>query len=269
MNRVAVKQRRALLSGDDCACDDSKGIPLRVVEVPELSAAPALRLRFAGLMEGCRYNLNGAADNAVAEALALAVVYPQGSVLAERELVTVSGLGDLVPGTPDGATALACGGMAACQVVRHGALAGQGGAKRLLHTLLVKVYKSLRWLAESGQGAAVGSFAIACWVPGRLSTKAIKSLNRMLHAVGDIDSRFEILLLAPPPSMRRAIFPVGFGSHLLLSLAEAGGDQEAKAKAGLDLLLRSIHAYRAAPEGSLEDGDGDMGFLAAILATEF
>ena len=42
---------------------------------------------------------------------------PAQAVLPERDLIIVSGLGDIVPGTPDGAVVcLGAEGVAACQV---------------------------------------------------------------------------------------------------------------------------------------------------------
>lgn len=139
------------------------------------------------------------------------------------------------------------------------------------------MYKSLQWLLEAGTGhtggcggcgcrlgRGVASFTIACWLPARLSTKALGSLRRMLAAVGDLDRRFEILLLVPPPDLRPRIFPPGFGSHLRKGSGGgsgcAGGGaadeaeeaaaavreheaREAAARRGLDDMLRAIHAY--------------------------
>ena len=246
----------------------SRGINLAVLEVEVTSK---LKARYMELLETARYNLNGAPDNAVAEALALAAIYKKGHVLAERDLVRCSGYGDMVPGTPDGATVLSSGGLAATQVVRAGRTRGRGAVRALLETLLIKVYKSLRWLTDSGIGDTVCSFLIAAWVPSRLSTKAIASLKSMLRRVGDIDRRFEVVLLVPPKHVRAEIFPPKFGSHLISESTTAEEDRR-----GLDQLLSRIHAYSGlwqlarvqSPGSNANDEGTELGFLELLFATE-
>jgi hypothetical protein len=239
-----------------------------LLEIKEVKLNRALESRYNILTETSKFNLNGSKDNACAEALALAVVHGKGDVLAERELVRVSGMGDMIPGTPDGAVILSTGGMAATQVVRAGESRGRNGLKRLVRTLLIKVYKSLCWLSNTGSlGESVCNFVIACWIPRRLSTKAIRCLQEMLRKAGDIDHRFEVLLLVPPSgSWREHIFPKKFGSLRCTDLfLESEADKQ-----GLDLLLRKIHAYRDSLHGGCcehsDDLDNDaLGFLAVLL----
>lgn len=240
---------------------EERGVALKVKEV---KMTQKLSTRYDLMKETSRFNLNGNKDNAVSEALALAVVHSKGEVLAERELVRVSNVGDIVPGTPDGAVVLSTGGMAATQVVRAGDSRGRNGLKHLVHTLLIKVYKSLCWLNKTGPlGESVCNFVIACWIPRRLSTKCLLALKEMLRRAGDIDGRFEILLLVPPNcAWRREIFPAKFGSHSAKLLVDSPEDKE-----GLDLLLRKIHAYRSVQGGSIESllDQEDLGFLGLLL----
>ena len=51
------------------------------------------RARFARMIECARYNLNGSADNAFAEALALAHLHRHGDVVPERDLLRCAGFG--------------------------------------------------------------------------------------------------------------------------------------------------------------------------------
>jgi len=88
---LVARRREVLFSASD------RGLGLRV---EELTWTSPLWERFNELMETTRYNLNGARDNAVAEALALASIYKQGPVLAERDLVRVSGMGQIVRAAP-------------------------------------------------------------------------------------------------------------------------------------------------------------------------
>lgn len=171
----------------------------------------------------------------------------------------------MIPGTPDGAVVLSTGGLAATQVVRAGECRGWGGLKKLLHTLLVKIYKSLCWLQNSGSiGASVCTFAIACWIPRRLSRKAMSVLKGMLRksGAGDIDGRFELILLVPPSEeWRRAIFTPKFESHLVLE--DSVADKE-----GLRRLLQNLHSFRHIPGelNAIEDYDSDdLGFLGFLL----
>ena len=207
-------------------------------------------------MKTARYNLNGGPGNACAEVLALSLIYQSGQVLAERDLVSFSGI-DMCPGTPDGAVVLSCGGMCACQVVRAGVPKGHGGVKALLRTLLVKVYKSLCWLLNSGVGDSVCSFVIAAWVPQRLSTKALACLRGLLQQMGDIDRRFEVALLVPPKDVRSVIFPKAFGSCRVKEDMTNESDKQ-----GQKTLLENIFAYNShwgrqqktkGAEGDLDD----------------
>jgi len=176
-----------------------------------------------------------------------------------------------VPGTPDGAILLQNGGMSAVQVVRSTLTPGRNGVAYLLHTLLVKVYKSLRWLLDLGPiGETVATFTIACWVPTRLSTKALGSLGQMLKQVGDIDRRFEFLLLVPPTKeCSKTIFPMKFGKRHICTGPCPCLDPDAEAKRGSSTLLRSIRGYSAL---LLEDNGGDenedLGFLGLLLRSE-
>lgn len=256
--------RRAVLS-----LDEQRGVALSVEEV---KLTRVLEARYNLLQKTARFNLNGNTDNAIAEALALSVIHTKGQVLAERELVHVSGIGDMIPGTPDGAVVLSTGGMAATQVVRAGDSRGRNGLKRLVHTLLVKVYKSLCWLNSTGSlGESVCTFVIACWIPHRLSTKCVLALKEMLRRAGDIDGRFEVLLLVPPQgTWKKDIFPAKFGSRSVKTSADFA--DSAEDKEGLDLLLRKINAYRLPPghQASFretEDEDG-LGFLGLLLGAD-
>jgi hypothetical protein len=256
MKTTSTNPRAFLAEG----ADDGRALILRMIEAKWTTG---LRARFEGLMQAGRYNLNSGPGNACAEALALSLIYRRGDVLAERDLVTYSGI-DMLPGTPDGAVTLSSGGMCACQVVRAGAPTGHGGVKILLRTLLVKVYKSLCWLLNSGMGDTVCSFVIAAWIPQRLSNKALASLRGLLRRVGDIDRRFEIALMIPPPNARPLIFPKGFGSCRAKEDSASEND-----KRGLDKLLRNIHTYslywrHQRCSKALEE-ESDLGFLEALL----
>ncbi len=66
-----------------------------MLKLLEVKYNRALEKRFKLLMDAERFNLNGSKDNAIAEALALSIIYATGHVLAERELVRVSGIGDV------------------------------------------------------------------------------------------------------------------------------------------------------------------------------
>lgn len=202
-------QRASLTEGSR----EGRALALRVINV---KWTPSLKSRFEMMMRATRYNLNSGPGNACAEALALSVIYQKGNALAERDLVTYSGL-DMQAGTPDGAVTLSSGGLCACQVVRARAPTGYGGIRTLLRTLLVKICKSLCWLMNSGIGEKVCSFVIAAWIPDRLSTKALASLRSLLGRIAEIDSRFEIVLLVPPENFRSLIFPIRFGAHEVLS----------------------------------------------------
>jgi hypothetical protein len=221
---------------------------------------PGLRKRFDDLMVTARYNLNGSRDNALAEALALAVVYRHGGqqVLAERELVRVSGM-NMIAGTPDGAVILSSGGMVATQVVRVNSPKGHGGVKHVLKALLVKIFKSLYWLLNSGMGHTVSSFIIAAWMPMNLSYKAAVALNRLLQSKVGIDSRFEIVLLVPPADMRAVFFPKYFGKQ--------GTDEVETTIVQAGALMKSICSFTEQCAVSAE-GDVDLGFLAELLLAD-
>lgn len=209
------------------------------------------------------YNLNGSYNNALAEALALAVVYKNGHVLAERELVRVSGM-NMIAGTPDGAVLLSSGGMVATQVVRVSSPRGHGGVKNVLKTLLVKIFKSLVWLLNSGMGQTVSSFIIAAWVPMNLSCKATVALNRLLQSKVGIDSRFQILLLVPPSDMRAALFPKNFEKKPLEFQEESNSIVQGS------VLMRSICSFTEQCQVVSNEGAVDLGFLAdLLLADEF
>mmetsp|Transcript_13127 Transcript_13127/g.15656 ORF Transcript_13127/g.15656 Transcript_13127/m.15656 type:complete len:260 (+) Transcript_13127:103-882(+) len=224
-----------------------------------------LQDRFEDLMSTTRYNLNGAYDNAIAEALALAVVYKNGQVLAERDLVRCSGV-DMIAGTPDGAVLLSSGGMIATQVVRIGNPKGHGGVKEILKKLLIKVFKSLCWLMNSGLGHTVSSFIIAAWIPKNLSRKAASALNRLLKTKLGIDGRFELVLLVPPSAdMRQQIFPKSFGHR---------EDAEEKPIIKGANLMNTICSYSALCAYSDQcqsvnnDGEVDLGFLADLFLAD-
>lgn len=234
----------------------SSGLPLHI-EVVKWNGR--LRKRFQDLMITARYNLNGSHDNALAEALALAVVYKNGGqVLAERELVRVNGM-DMVAGTPDGAVVLSCGGMVATQVVRVSSPKGHGGVKHVLKALLVKVFKSLCWLLHSGMGHTVSSFIIAAWVPMNLSSKATVALNRLLQSKVGIDNRFSIVLLVPPSDIRVVIFPKQFGKQ------EEGYEETSIVQGGA--LMKSICSFTEQCAMNTE-GEVDLGFLAELLLAD-
>ena len=74
--------------------------------------------RFVELMHTARYSLNSSNDNAVSEALALAMCLPEGEVMPERDLLRIHGFNNNhAPGTPDGAIILLSGGMHAVQAL--------------------------------------------------------------------------------------------------------------------------------------------------------
>ena len=213
-------------------------------------------------MQATRYNLNSGPGNACAEALALSVIYRRGNVLAERDLVTYSGL-DMQAGTPDGAVTLSSGGLCACQVVRARAPSGYGGVKTLLRTLLVKIYKSLCWLVNCGMGEKVCSFVIAAWIPNRLSTKALASLRSLLGRIVGIDHRFEIVLLVPPKNIRNLIFPDRFGSN---------EDRLIDSGSNVEKLLQGIQAHnnywKQQKSAAVLDDESKFGFLESLLWLE-
>lgn len=236
----------------------ASGLPLHI-EVVKWNGR--LRKRFQDLMVTARYNLNGSHDNALAEALALAVVYKNGGqVLAERELVRVNGM-DMIAGTPDGAVVLSCGGMIATQVVRISSPRGHGGVRHILKALLVKVFKSLCWLLHSGVGHTVSSFIIAAWVPMNLSSKATVALNRLLRSNVGIDSRFSIVLLVPPSDIRAVIFPKEFGKQ------ECNADTEEASIVQGGALMKSICCFTKQCAVNT-DGEVDLGFLADLLLAD-
>ena len=231
----------------------------------------ALRTDYSRMMKTARYNLNGNADNAVAEALALAHLYAAASgVMAEREMLRCDGCGVQVPGTPDGAVLLAAGRMAAVQVVRALAPRGRAGVSALQYCTLTKVRKSLEWILASGLGDPVVLFQIAVWIPRRLSARALEALRRGLSSEW-LDPRFEVVLLVPPRGLRAIIFPPQFG--------EGRGDAEAcrvelKAKAALVAAggelssdIRSMCRAWALGGAARHDNDADMGIMAEILAS--
>jgi hypothetical protein len=247
--------RAALTEGSD----EGRALVLRVIEA---KWTPSLRDRFKGLMTTTRYNLNGGPGNACAEALALSLIYRSGHVLAERDLVSFSGI-DMCPGTPDGAIVLSCGGMCACQVVRAGNPKGRGGVKALLRTLLVKVFKSLCWLLNSGVGDLVCSFVIAAWVPQRLSTKALACLRGLLRKIGDIDRRFEVALLIPPKDVCSVIFPKAFGSCRAKEYMNSENEQQNTEKLLQNIYSYNFHWGRQERENEIE---GDLGILGGLFA---
>jgi hypothetical protein len=239
----------------------SSGLPLLIEKV---KWDKSLSLRFHDLMETTRYNLNGSRDNAVAEALALAVIYKNGQVLAERDLVRCSGV-EMIAGTPDGAVLLSSGGMVATQVVRIGKPRGRGGVKDVLKKLLIKVFKSLCWLVNSGLGHTVSSFIIAAWIPKALSLKATNALNRLLQSKVGIDNRFEIVLLVPPPDMREALFPKAFGKR--------EDEDENPIIKGANLMnticsYSVICSFTDQSQCVSNDGEVDLGFLADLMLAD-
>jgi len=222
------------------------------------------RARFARMIECARYNLNGSADNAFAEALALAHLHRHGDVVPERDLLRCAGFGAQVPGTPDGAVVLAHGQMAAVQVVRAPAPRGARGVAALMRVCLAKVHRSLRWLLESGLGTGVCAFTIACWLPRRLSNRALAALRAgFAQCAAAIDPRFEIVLLAPPADARARIFPPLFG--------ELRRDEVARDEADVGELLLDIRGFCAAWVNSSlapnEEVSHLLGFLADMLSS--
>ena len=259
------------------------------VRMDVLEWTPALRKRYAEMMHTARYNLNGSHDNAIAEALALARLFPGShTVLPERELLRCQGFGQELCGTPDGAVILASGGMAAVQVVRAAAPRGPEGVAALLRVSLGKVHKSLRWLLESGLGASVCSFAIAIWLPRRLSCKALAALRGALCACAGwlaLDPRFEVVLLVPPPRFRTAIFTREFGkvharAAVVAAAVETTQQQRPDAHAdgqGGGAARRAMVSDICAFSDAWRSGGGgaataatetDIGMLADIMAAE-
>jgi hypothetical protein len=259
MKASSGHQRASLAEGSS----NGRALILRIIDV---KWTPSLKNRFETMMQATRYNLNSGPGNACAEALALSVIYRRGNVLAERDLVTYSGL-DMQAGTPDGAITLSSGGLCACQVVRARAPSGYGGVRTLLRTLLVKIYKSLRWLVNCGMGEKVCSFIIAAWIPNRLSTKALASLRSLLGRIVGIDHRFEIVLLVSPKNVRNLIFPDRFGSNEDLTDSGSNVDNQA-----LEKLLQGIEAHnnywKQQNSAKILDDECKFGILESLLWLE-
>lgn len=249
-------KRRAAPVATDCA-----EAPLRM-DLVRWDAAT--RARFASMIGKARYNLNGAADNAVAEALALAHLYRHGDVVPEREMLRCAGIGEHLAGTPDGAVVLAPGRMAAAQVVRTRAPRGARGVGALLRVCLAKVHRSLRWLVASGLGDDVCAFTIAVWLPRRLSNRALAATHVRLRAVARwLDPRFDFVLLVPPPDARARIFPPNFGASRDGDAADEADDE------ALRELAREIRGYCEAwrKSAALCADDADpLGFLVDLLS---
>lgn len=224
---------------------------------------PELTKRFHDMMKCAAYNLNGGADNAVSEALALAFLHRSGTNIPERDLLRCAGFGFDIPGTPDGAILLSHGRMAAVQVVRAAMPKGKNGVGLILSAFIVKVYKSLEWLVRSGLGDGVVTFTIALWIPRRLSGKAFSSLRNKLQSYAyAIDPRFKFVLLVPPCSnIRSIIFPPKFGDHA--SACKCDESLVASIR-GLSL-MSSWKCHRLWESPRICDEDIDLGFLESIL----
>mmetsp|Transcript_4143 Transcript_4143/g.4855 ORF Transcript_4143/g.4855 Transcript_4143/m.4855 type:complete len:302 (-) Transcript_4143:125-1030(-) len=223
---------------------------------------PDLTKRFHDMMKCAAYNLNGGADNAVSEALALAFLHRSGTNIPERDLLRCAGFGFDIPGTPDGAIVLSHGRMAAVQVVRAGMPKGKNGIGLILSAFIVKVYKSLEWLVRSGLGDGVVTFTIALWIPRRLSGKAFSSLRNKLQSYAyAIDPRFKFVLLVPPCSnMRSIIFPPKFGAHM-----RGLSNYDESLMTSIRGLSSSWKRHESWKSPRISDEDVDLGFLEIIL----
>ena len=196
------------------------------------------------MIECARYNLNGSADNAFAEALALAHLHRHGDVVPERDLLRCAGFRSASSGHARRARSCSRTGrwrrFRSCARPRR---AARAASARSCACASRRFTARCDGCSRAGWAPACARSRSACWLPRKLSNRALAALRaRLSQCAAAIDPRFEIVLLAPPADARARIFPPLFG--------ELRRDEAARDQADVGELLGDIRAFCAAWAGS-------------------